>query len=177
MSGHNKWSKIKHKKAITDAKRSKIFSKIARLLSLESKKVCGDINSPTLRAIIEKAKSVNMPNDNIDRAIKRGVGKDILQMSTVVYEAYGPGGSALVINGLTDNNNRTSQEIKHILTKNGATLAGQGSVVWNFDKKELEWLPKTTISLAKKDTIMLEKIIDELEENDDVQDVFVNVKI
>ena len=94
MSGHNKWSKIKHKKAGTDAAKSKIFSKMARAISTASKQVGGDINSPTLRAAIDKAREFNMPADNIDRAVKKGSGVDAESMDAITYEAYGPGGSA-----------------------------------------------------------------------------------
>jgi len=176
MSGHNKWSKIKHKKAASDAQKSKIFGKLARLIADQSKKAGGDINSPTLRAAIEKAKSVNMPADNIDRAVKKGAGGDSAQMNVVVYEAYGPGGSAIIIDGLTDNRNRTSQEIKHILIKNGASLAEQGAASWAFEKSDREWVPKTTIPIPEEDCGKLEKIIEELEDNDDVQDVYTNAE-
>ena len=127
MSGHNKWSKIKNKKAVTDAQKSKIFSKMVRLITVESKKAKGDINSPGLRAIIEKAKSENVPNDNISRAVKKGIGNDVGAMEQITYEAYGPGGTALIIEALTENKNKAVQEIKHILSKNGFELATSGS--------------------------------------------------
>ena len=115
MSGHNKWSKIKNKKAVTDAQKSKIFGKLVRFVAVESKKVKGDVNAPGLRAAIEKAKEANVPNDNIERAVKKGIGSDTGEMEQIIYEAYGPGGCALIIETLTENRNKASQEIKHIL--------------------------------------------------------------
>lgn len=176
MSGHNKWSKIKHKKAVTDAKRSKIFSKLVKLIQVEAKKCDGDINSPGLKTAIDKARKENMPNDNIERAIKKA--SDSIDVFPVTFEAYGPGGVGLIITGLTDNNNRTSNEIKNILSKNGASFGSPGSVSWNFshDISTDEWEPKTTINLDDTDINKLDKIVELLEENDDIQNVFTNAQ-
>lgn len=176
MSGHNKWSKIKHKKATTDAQKSKVFSKLARLITSESRRAGGDINSPLLRTAIEKARAENMPSDNIDRAIKKGLGSDAGQMEPVTYEAYGPGGVAIVIDGLTDNKNRTSAEIKHILAKNNLSLAGVGSVTWAFEKIYGGWKPKTTTLLSTSDGDKLSQLLEDLEENDYIQEVFTNAE-
>ena len=176
MSGHNKWSKIKHKKATTDAQKSKVFGKLARLIAVESKLAGGDANSPGVRAAIEKAKKENMPSDNIDRAVKKGAGSDMAQMDAVLYEAYGPGGCAIIIEGLTDNKNRISAEVKHILSKNGLALAAQGSVTWAFEKTEGGWEPKTMAPLSDSDGEKLGKIIEEFEENDDIQNVYTNAE-
>jgi YebC/PmpR family DNA-binding regulatory protein len=176
MSGHNKWSKIKNKKAVTDAKKSKIFSKIVRLITDEARKSKGDINAPGLRLAVEKAKEVNMPSENIDRAIKKATTDGSAQMETVLYEAYGPGGCALIIEGLTDNRNKAAQEVKHILSKNGFSLAGSGSVTWAFDRKDGEWIPQTTLELSPRETEALEKLIDELEDNDEIQEIYTNAK-
>lgn len=178
MSGHNKWSQIKHRKGITDAKKSKVFSKLVRYISVEAKLSRGK-DSPGLRAAIEKAKKVNMPGDVIERAVKKA-SEAGTHMERVTYETYGPGGVGIIIETLTDNKNRTVQDIKHILTKNGFALAGIGSVSWAFFKenstKGLIWIPTTTISLLDPDLELLDKIVDELEENDDVQDVFTNAE-
>src|SRR3990167_269238 len=123
MSGHNKWSKIKNKKAVTDAHKAKIFTKLLRFITVESKKSKGDVNSPGLRTAIDKAKAENVPSDNIERAIKKGTGGEAGEMEQITYEAYGPGGCAIIIETLTDNRNKAAQEIKHILTKNGYELA------------------------------------------------------
>ncbi|MFA5095517.1 MAG: YebC/PmpR family DNA-binding transcriptional regulator [Candidatus Paceibacterota bacterium] len=179
MSGHNKWAQIKHKKAITDAKKSKIFSKLVRYISVEAKLAKGDVNAPGLRAAIEKAKKVNMPSENIERAVKKA-SEPGTQMELITYEAYGPGGVGIIIETLTDSKNRTVQDIKHILSKNGFTLADVGSVVWSFVKeKTLEgiiWKPNMFIPVSDADLELLDKLVDELEENDDVQDVYTNAE-
>jgi YebC/PmpR family DNA-binding regulatory protein len=178
MSGHNKWSQLKHKKAITDSKKSKIFSKLVRFISVEAK-LSGGKDSPGLRSAIEKAKKVNMPSDVIERAIKKA-SEPGAHMDAVLYEAYGPGGVGIMIETLTDSKNRTVQDIKHILVKNGFTLAGIGSVVWSFAKEMtpegIIWKPTTTIPLSDSDLELLEKLVDELEENDDVQEVYTNAE-
>ena len=176
MSGHNKWSKIKNKKAVTDSKKSKIFSKFAKLITMESKTVSGDINSPSLKSAIDQAKAVNMPADNITRAVKKGMGADAGSMEAITYEAYGPGGCAMIIECLTDSKNRTAAEIRHTLSKNNLALAGIGSVVWGFEKKENKWIPNTMLSLSDEDMEKAEKVIDELEDNDEVQEVFTNIE-
>ena len=174
MSGHNKWSKIKHKKAASDAKKSKIYSKLVKLIQVESKITRGDTSSPSLRAAIEKAKAENMPKDTIDRAVKKGASSDTAAMEHVTYEAYGPGGCAIIIEGLTDNKNRIAAEVKHSLSKNGLSLAAPGSASWAFEKTSDGWISKTNTPISDEDDIKLEKILDELDENDDVQDVYTN---
>jgi len=178
MSGHNKWSQIKHKKGITDAKKSKIFSKLARNISVESK-ISGGKSSSGLQAAIEKAKKVNMPKDIIERAVNKG-SEPSAQMFSITYEAYGPGGVGIVIETLTDSKNRTAQDIKHILSKNGFALAGVGSVTWSFNKEltpeGVVWTPTTLISPSDEELALLDKIVDELEEHDDVQDVYTNAE-
>jgi len=180
MSGHNKWSKIKNKKAVTDAAKSKIFGKLVRLIAVESKKCKGDINSPSLRAVIEKAKEANVPSDNIDRAIKKGTGGEAGEMEQITYESYGPGGCALMIDALTENRNKAAQEIKHILSENGFELATPGSASWAFEKNPPQngggWIPKNMIQISDEDGEKLEKLVDELEENDEVQEVFTNAE-
>lgn len=178
MSGHNKWAQIKHKKAITDGKKSKIFSKIVRYIATEAK-LSGGKESPGLRAAIEKAKKVNMPAENIERAIKKA-SEPSAQMENITYEAYGPGGVGIIIETLTDSRNRTAPEMKHILSKNGFALGGIGSVAWSFQKERtpegMVWKPTNIVSLSDEDLELLEKIVDELEENDDVQEVFTNAE-
>ncbi len=180
MSGHSKWAQIKHKKAATDAKRGKIFAKMARLIAVASRERGQDANiNPALRTAIAKAREVNMPQDNIERALKKGAGGgegSLLQEFT--YEAYGPGGTALLLTGITDNNNRTSQEIKHILSEKGGKWASPGSVLWAFEKKENEWVPRpySTIKLAPKDEEALYKLMEVLDEHDDIQEIYANNK-
>ena len=178
MSGHNKWTQIKHKKAITDSKRSKIFSKLVRYIGVEARLSNGE-ESPGLRAAIEKAKKVNMPKSVIEKAIKKWSDPKT-HMERITYETYGPGGVGIIIETLTDSKNRTAQDVKHILSKNGFTLAGIGSVSWVFVKENspegLIWKTTTTIPLSEKDLELLEKLVEELEENDDVQDVYTNAE-
>ncbi|MEK7147787.1 MAG: YebC/PmpR family DNA-binding transcriptional regulator, partial [Patescibacteria group bacterium] len=135
MSGHNKWSKIKRQKGASDAAKSKIFSKMARAIATASKQVNGDATSPILRTAIDKAREYNMPADNIERAVKKGSGADAEAMENITYEAYGPGGCALVIEALTSNRNKAAQEVKFILSENGFALATQGSATWAFTKE------------------------------------------
>lgn len=174
MSGHSKWSKIKHKKAATDAKRSREFSKLASLIASESKKVGGDENSPTLRTILDKARAANMPKDNIERAIEKGRLGDGADMETLTFELYGPSGCAIIVEALTDNRNRTNQELKHLLSKLGYALAAPGSASWAFVKDGTEWSPTTTVELSDDDIEKLSLLVDEIEDHDDVQTVFTN---
>lgn len=172
MSGHNKWSKIKRQKEKTDAEKSKIYSKLVRMISVEAKLSSG-IMSPGLKTAIEKAREANVPNDNIERALRRANDSEN-DLETIIYEAYGPGGSALIIEALTANRNKAAQEIKHILSNHGISLASIGSATWAFEKTHEGWLPNTTVELQEKEGLELESIIDELEANDEVQNVFTN---
>ncbi|MBM4148002.1 MAG: YebC/PmpR family DNA-binding transcriptional regulator [Lentisphaerae bacterium] len=240
MSGHSKWATIKHKKGAADAKRGKAFSKIAKELMVEAKRGGSnpDMNAG-LRALIQKAKSVNMPGDNIDRAIKKGAGElEGATFEEIVYEGYAGGGVGIVIKVLTDNRNRAAAEIRHILTKHGASLAGQGAVTRGFERKgqiyvgadkakeeslmeivleagaedmqpdddsfeiltdpasflavtealdkagikpdsaEIAMIPTLQVPVTDKGTASsVMKLIGELEDNDDVQDVFTNMDL
>ena len=122
MSGHSKWSQIKRQKGVTDAARSRVFSRFARLITIESKKAGGNLSSPGLASAIDRAKAANMPKENIERAIAKGSSKDAGDLEQVVYEFYGPGGTALIIDELTDKKNRSSQENKHLINNNGFYL-------------------------------------------------------
>ena len=137
MSGHSKWSQIKHKKAITDAKKSQMFSKLARIITVTAREKGGDPDSnPALRLAIEKAKGFNMPQNNIEKAIKKGTGEIAgAKIEECSYEAYGPAGIALIIEGSTDNKNRTFNEIKAILKKYNGKIAEAGSVSYLFQRK------------------------------------------
>ena len=174
MSGHNKWSKIKRKKEVGDAHKSKIFGKLARLIAVESKKSGGNINAPTLRTAIEKARKENMPSENIDRAVKKGAGGNQTAMETLLYEAYGPAGVAMIIEVLTDNRNKAAAEVKHLLSKSGASLAAQGAASWAFTKTSDGWQANQTVDLSDEDLKKLDALVTELEDNDEVQGVFTN---
>jgi YebC/PmpR family DNA-binding regulatory protein len=136
MAGHSKWAQIKHKKAHTDLKRGKVFSKIVKEISVAARLGGADSSgNPRLRLAIEKAKEVNMPHDNIKRAIMKGTGElPGVSYEEVVYEGYGPGGVALLIEVLTDNRNRTVSEIRHTISKSGGNMGESGCVAWLFDK-------------------------------------------
>jgi YebC/PmpR family DNA-binding regulatory protein len=239
MSGHSKWSSIKHKKGAADAKRGKIFTKIIKEISVAARLGGGDIESnPRLRTVILKAKSENMPKDNIERAIKKGIGDlDGVDYIELVYEGYGPGGVALIIETLTDNKNRTAADVRSTLTKNGGNLGETGSVSYLFHRKgviifdagkyseedifevaleagaddvtteediievisspedfhtvvdtlesagfentsaELILVPESTITLSLEKTAKALKLIDKIEDNDDVQSVSTNLEI
>lgn len=172
MSGHNKWSKVKRKKGVLDGKRSQIFSKHARLISAEVKRSGGDTNSATVRAAVERAKADSMPSDNIERALQKGAGGDGATMTDVVFEAFGPGGVPILITGLTDNNNRTSQEVRHIFVEHGLTLGTPGSASWAFTKLGGKYTPQSPLTLTDEDGEKLASLIEDLEEHDDIQDIF-----
>jgi YebC/PmpR family DNA-binding regulatory protein len=154
MSGHSKWASIKHKKGALDAKRGKIFTKIIREMSIAARLGGGDANSnPRLRTAVDKAKSVNMPADNIKRAIQKGTGElEGMAYEDITLEGYGPGGVAILVEGTSDNRNRTVSEIRHIFTKNGGNLATAGSVSYMFK-------PRGYIAIAQ-DKVSEEKLMD-----------------
>lgn len=137
MSGHNKWSSIKHKKGVNDAKRANVFTKIGRMITIAAREGGGDLASNfKLKMVVDKARSVNMPKDNIERAIKRGTGelKDGAVIEEVIYEAYGPAQEAMLIKVATDNKNRTLGEVRSVLTKNGGKMVPAGSVNYLFSQ-------------------------------------------
>ena len=137
MSGHSKWSSIKHKKAATDAKRGKVFTKLIKEITVAARMGGGDPEANSrLRTAIQAAKSENMPKDNIERAVKKGTGElEGVNYEESVYEGYGPGGAAVLIESLTDNKNRTVADIRHIFSKAGGNMGESGCVAWMFDKK------------------------------------------
>lgn len=239
MSGHSKWHSIKHQKAAEDKKKGKIFSKLSRAISSAAKENGGDPDTnPQLRTYIEKAKDANMPNENIDRAIKKGTGElPGVDYEPMVFEGYGPGGVAILIDVLSDNRNRTSSELRNIFSNRDSSLADAGSVNWLFEKKgliivnkketnedeimeivvengaedisvekdrfeiitspgeledikkaineenidvevsEITMIPNNTIKLKGKKARGLLKLVNDLEEHDDVQNIYANFDI
>ena len=138
MSGHSKWASIKHKKAATDAKRGKLFTKLARAITVAAREGGGDPEgNPALALAVQKARDASMPKDNIQRAIDRGTGEgdDAAAIEHAVYEGYGPGGAAVMVETLTDNRNRTGAEVRHAFETNGGSLGEPGSVAWQFEKR------------------------------------------
>lgn len=168
MSGHSKWSTIKHKKGAADAKRGKVFTRIIKEMTVAARLGGGDIEgNPRLRAAVAEAKASNMPKDNIERAIKRGTGE--LEGATyeeITYEGYGPGGVAIIVEALTDNTNRTTPEIRHIFEKNGGNLGTPGSVRFQFDKKGYFAVEKSAVSEERLMEIALEAGADDLQSDD-----------
>ena len=238
MAGHSKWKQIKRKKAVTDAKRGAHFTKLIREITIAARAGGGDpAGNPRLRTAIDTAKAANMPNDNIDRAVKKGTGGLDVVYQEVTYEGYGPGGAALLIQATSDNPNRTVAEIRNIFTRQGGNLGTSNSVAWMFDKKgqilvdsqrhaedatleaaldagaedmvkegdqyvittepgalhavldglkskgigaiesEIAMLPKNTVKVEKGDASRLLKLMEALEEHDDVSKVFSNFDI
>lgn len=186
MSGHSKWAQIKHQKGVADAKKSKMFAKIARLIVIAAKKGKDPGTNAALRDAIVKAKEVNMPSDNIAKAIKRGSGesKEDGELEEVLYEVFGPGGCAILIEGITDNKNRTLGEVRHILAKHELQLAGTGSCLWAFEKissglpaGEAGWQPKHTLQISKEDQEKLKILFEEIDELEDIQDITTNCMI
>ncbi len=239
MSGHNKWASIKHKKGANDAKRGKIFTKLIKEITVAARMGGGDPNgNPRLRAAILAARAENMPKDNIDRGIKKGTGElEGVNYEESLYEGYGPGGAAVLVESLSDNKNRSVAEIRHIFSKNGGSLGTSGCVAWMFKKKgyiaierravdeeklmekaleagaedvredeatfevitapeefeavkaaiddlkvpyissEITMLPQNTTSLAGKEADQMVRLMDMLEDNDDVQKVYTNADI
>lgn len=177
MAGHNKWTQIKRQKAVVDSKKSKVFSKYAKIIAIAARKGDDPATNPDLRAAVEKARSENMPKENIERAISKGSGKDGgAQLESARYEAYGPGGTAVIIDTITDSRNRTTAEIKHILSEHNGKFAEQGSVLWAFDFSGGKPAPKVTVELSPEDKEALEKLVDVLSGNEDVQDIHTNAK-
>jgi len=240
MSGHSKWSTIKHKKGAADAKRGKVFTKIIREITLAARLGGGDPEgNPRLRQAIVAAKAENMPKDNIEKAIKKGAGElgDGTVYEETVYEGYGPGGVAVLVEVMTDNKNRTVSEIRHIFSKHGGNLGENGCVSWMFDKKgtiifskdevnedelmeivleaggddvadeeseyevitdpgsfedvkaaiddagmkyllaEISMVPQTTVKLDEKKATQMLKLMEQMEDNEDVQNVYANFDI
>ena len=183
MSGHSHFKTIKYKKGAADAKRSNLFSKMSREIIIAAKEG-GDVNfNSKLRIAVERAKEYNMPKENIERSIKKGTGQlpgEILE--SIILEAYGPGGTAIIIEGITDNKNRALGEIKKILIQNNSKLVGEGGVRWMFERiinKEtgsLEWLAKQDIEISEKDKEACQKLFEDLDENETVQEIYSNFK-
>jgi len=239
MSGHSKWSSIKHKKAATDAKRGKIFTKLIKEITVAARMGGGDPEAnPRLRTAILAAKSENMPKNNIDRAVKKGTGElEGVNYEESIYEGYGPGGAAVLVESLTDNKNRTVADIRSIFGKNGGSLGENGCVAWMFEKRgyiaieskavdeevlmetaleagaddireddsnfevitvpedlnavkeaidnasipyivaEVTMLPQSTTNLVGKEAEQMVRLMDMLEDNDDIQKVYTNADI
>lgn len=179
MSGHSKWSTIKRQKGAADAKKGALFAKLAKKISVAARE--GKSGDPALnfrlRVEIDKARALSMPNDNIERAIKKGLGQEAgAALEEAVYEGYGPGGSAYLIEAISDNTNRTVQQIKLIFTKHNGSLGAQGSVAWQFAKNPEGELESTQpVDLTGEDLGKAEHLLEALEDNEDVIAVYTNL--
>ncbi|MDP3762740.1 MAG: YebC/PmpR family DNA-binding transcriptional regulator [bacterium] len=178
MSGHSRWAQIKHKKAATDAKKGKLFSRLSRLITLAAKELGPDPKTnPRLAAAIDEARKANMPSDNIERAVKRAGEKESANLKEVSYEAHGPGGTALIVNAVTDNPNRTTNEIKRLLTEHGAKLGEMGSAMWAFEKRDGDFIAKFPQTLTGEDSKKFETLLEALSDQDDVEEVYSNAQL
>ena len=177
MSGHNKWSSIKHKKGAADAKRGKIFTKVIREITVAARMGGGDINgNPRLRAAVALAKSENMPKDNIERAIKKGTGElEGVSYEEANYEGYGPGGVAVLVDCLTDNKNRTVADVKHLFERYGGSLGEPGCVAYMFEKKGLIVVEKDKVDEEELFDLVLEAGAEDVKEEETEFNVITDV--
>ena len=173
MSGHSKWSTIKHKKAAKDAKKGKLFTKFIKEITVAARMGGGDINSnPRLRTAVTAARANSMPNDNIERAIKKGTGElEGVTYEEIQYEGYGPGGAAILAQVLTDNKNRTVSEIRRLFTNHGGHLGETGCVSWMFDKKGVIMVEKSQIDEERLMGIVLDAGAEDIKDEDDLFEV------
>ena len=176
MSGHSKWSQIKHKKGATDKKRGVLFSKLATAITAAAKTEPNPQFNPRLRSAIDKAKENQMPNENIERAIKRATEKGT-DLDELIFESYGPGNSAILIEAITDNRNRTVSEIKKLLSDYHAKWAESGSVLWAFEQApDKTWTAKFPLDISEEDKAKLAKLLEALDEHPDIQKIYTNAQ-
>jgi YebC/PmpR family DNA-binding regulatory protein len=173
MSGHSKWSTIKHKKAAKDAKRGKLFSKIIKEITVAAKLGGGDLNAnPRLRTAVNSAKQQSMPHDNVDRAIKKGTGElEGVDYEEIQYEGYGPGGVAILVNVMTDNRNRTVSEIRRIFSRHGGNMGESGCVAWMFSKRGQISVEKSQVEEERLMEIVLEAGANDIVDGGDVFEI------
>ncbi len=172
MSGHNKWSQIKNQKGAADKKRGLLFSKVLKAIAIAAKTEANPQFNPRLRSAIETAKAANVPLDNIERAISKA--SEEKELEDVVIEAYGPEGVALIIEGITDNTNRTISEIKHLLIEHNAKIANPGSVLWSFEKINSEWKAKFPQIVSETAKQQIAALVEALDGHGDVQQIATN---
>lgn len=173
MSGHSKWSQIKHKKGASDQKKGQLFSKLAKKISVVAREGADPSANYKLQSAIDEARSFNMPKENIERAIKRASDKGAAALEKITIQAMGPGGAAIVIEIITDNKNRTINEIKHILAENDFKMVPENSLNWMFGKS---WEPNTAIEARPEIQEKTDKLLGVLYDNDDVENVYTNLR-
>jgi YebC/PmpR family DNA-binding regulatory protein len=174
MSGHSKWATIKHKKAATDARRGKLFTKLLREITVSARLGGGDPKSnPRLRSAVLEARSNSVPSDNIDRAIKKGTGELAGEAyEEVLYEGYGPAGVALLVEGMTDNRNRTTSEVRHLFTKHGGNLGESGCVAWMFHRRGFFAIDRSAMDEEKLMELALELGVDDISTEEDHYEIY-----
>ena len=174
MAGHSKWANIKHRKATSDAKRGKVFTRIAKELTIAARDGGGDPEAnPRLRLVIQQARAANMPNDNIDRAIKRGTGElGGQRLEQFMLEGYGPGGIGILIECVTDNRNRTVADVRHLLSRNGGSMADAGSVAWNFSRKSVIAIDKAGTNEDDVLVAVIDAGAEDVKEEEETFDVY-----
>ena len=174
MSGHSKWATIKHKKAATDARRGKLFTKLLREITVSARLGGGDPKSnPRLRSAVLEARSNSVPSDNIDRAIKKGTGELAGEAyEEVLYEGYGPAGVALLVEGMTDNRNRTTSEVRHLFTKHGGSLGESGCVAWMFHRRGFFAIDRSAMDEEKLMELALELGVDDIATEEDHYEIY-----
>lgn len=180
MSGHSKWSNIKNKKAATDAKKSKEFTQVAKMIMLAVKKsgITDPNDNPALRLALDKARAVNMPSSNIQRAIDRGSGKgEAGVLEEILYEGYGPHGVGILVMAHTDNKQRTGAEIRSIFNRSGGSLAGPGAAMYLFANNDGDYVASIPMSLPQDQYDEVIEVINELEDDDDVDGVWHNAAV
>lgn len=173
MSGHSKWSQIKHRKGIADQKKGQVFSKLANKITIAVKHGVDPANNYRLQSAIDEARAANVPKENIDRAIKRATEKDSANIEEIILQAMGPAGIAVVIEAITDNKNRTINEIRHILAEHEFKMVPEGSLSWAF---EPNWVPVSPIEPETEAKEKLDKLLLALGENEDVENVHTNLR-
>ncbi len=176
MSGHSKWSTIKRKKGAADTKRGQIFTRIARDITVAAREGGGDPDANfSLRLAMDKARAANMPKDNVERAIQRGLGNtaDGGQLDDISYEVYGPGGSALIVQVLTDNRNRAASEVRRVITRAGANLASTGSVAWMFEKRGIFTIPVQGKSAEELELELIDAGVDDIQQEEEHIEAYV----
>jgi YebC/PmpR family DNA-binding regulatory protein len=174
MSGHSKWSQIKHRKGVSDQKKGQVFSKLANKIIIAARGGADPSANFKLQSAIEEARAANMPKENIERAVKRAAEKEAASLNEITVQAMGPGSIAVIITAITDNKNRTISEIKNTLAKNGFKMVPEGSLNWMFDAN---WAPKASLEIS--DPAIRQKfdeLLEELSVSDDVENVFSNLR-
>jgi YebC/PmpR family DNA-binding regulatory protein len=175
MSGHSKWSQIKHQKGIADQKKGQVFSKLAKKISIAARDGADPAANYKLQSAIDEARALNMPKDNIDRAIKRAGEKESQALDRIIVQAMGHGSVAIIIEAITDNRNRTINEIKNILFKNEAKMVPENSLNWMFDKN---WEPHALLEITDESAKnKIEKLFNELDDQDDIENIYSNANL